>query len=100
VSADELRLYLPPVSGFRDDGSEVRFEQQYVWRGEPRELALRWQFEGPGESYAGELPLLELTRARLAAALPAGGSVEWLGDWDRSAWSEHCPRTIAVIRPA
>jgi hypothetical protein len=99
LSADELRLYLPPVTAYREDGSELKLEQQYVWDPALSELALHWQFNGPGESYDGALPLLELPRSVLADALPGSATVAWHGDWDSSAWSAQGAHTIAVIRP-
>jgi len=99
VSDDELRLYLPPVTGYREDGTELRLEQQYVWRREMRELTLRWQFDAPGESSGGELSLLELTRDLLAGALPQDAELKWYGDWDGSGWSAQSAHTIAVLRP-
>jgi SAM-dependent methyltransferase len=99
ISADELRLYVPPVTGYREDGSELRLEQQYVWDSEMRELTLRWQFDAPEESSAGELSLLELPRDVLAGAVPENADVKWHGDWDGSDWSVSAAHTIAVLRP-
>jgi SAM-dependent methyltransferase len=98
VSDDEMRLYLPPVSGYREDGTELRLEQQYVWRSEMRDLVLRWQFDAPGESCGDELPLLELSRASLASALPQA-EVSWYGGWDGCGWSTDSPHAIAVLKP-
>jgi SAM-dependent methyltransferase len=98
ISEDETRLYLPPLTGYRAEGTELRLEQQYVWPAAGG-LLLRWQFDAPGESCAGELPLLDLPRAALEAALPQSCGVEWFGDWDGSAWDSASAHTIAVLRP-
>jgi SAM-dependent methyltransferase len=95
----ELQFSLPPVSGYREDGEELRLEQQYVWRADWSGLTLRWQFDAPGESCGGELQLLELTRTGLELALPKDAQVRWYGDWDGSAWFEQSAHTIGVIRP-
>lgn len=99
VSDDELRLYLPPVTGYRAEGTELRLEQQYVWRNDLSELALRWQFDAPGESCGDELPLLELGRATLASALPHAADARWYGGWDGGAWSTDSPHSIVVLKP-
>ncbi|MDQ3024059.1 MAG: hypothetical protein M3R04_06720, partial [bacterium] len=97
ISDRELRLFLSPVSAYREDGSELHFEQEYIWRGVDVPV-LGWRFTAPEGEVAGELPLLELGRAQLATAVPGGFSVRWFGDWDGSDWDEQSAHTIAVLR--
>jgi SAM-dependent methyltransferase len=98
VSSGELRLYLPAVSAYREDGSELRLEQEYVWPEGGAGPLLTWRFSVPEGDSAGELLLLELTRDVLAAALPPGCEAQWYGDWDGSDWSQTGGTSIAVIR--
>jgi SAM-dependent methyltransferase len=98
VSAGELRLYLPAVSGYREDGSELRLEQDYVWPKGGDGPLLAWRFTAPEGESSGELALLELTRDALASSIPTGSDVAWYGDWDGREWSPSGGTSIAVIR--
>jgi SAM-dependent methyltransferase len=98
VSADELRLYLPPVRVSRADGGELRLERQYVFTADGQMLE-DFSFSAPEGSSSGSLPLLPLPRKVLEQCLPSDAAqVEWLGGWDGTPWSSAAGLTIGVVR--
>ena len=101
-----LGFDLPTISATRPDGARVVLERRYEIpkrrsgddsADPPQHLIFRSKLhhaEGAANNYVN---LLLLTRERLEAALPAGATAEWYGDFEQGKWAPGSPATIAVL---
>jgi hypothetical protein len=111
LSNTELRLYLPPLSATRAEGSRIELERGYSaapsdWTADQLEGGFQiYHLRAPEGETAIELPLLALTRPRLercvgealARTHGQGAAVEWYGGFDKTDWGAQQGHSIVLI---